>query len=327
MALFFGIAVVHVTTALLPGGSLFPLPKAITPLLGTFGGVIGPALIYLALVALQGSFATQSQGWAICIATDISIAWLLATQVFGSGSHPAVQFLLLLAVVDDIIGLVVIAIAFPTGDMHPLWLLLLLGSFFVSVVMRWVVKKPNWWLYVLLSGPIAWFGLYKAGVHPSLALCFVVPFIPRSNLEKFDHQCSSLVHVGLFFFALSNAGVAFTGIGLVTVNVALSLVVGKTAGIFVFTYLGIKSFSLRLPDGLSLRHLGILAHLSGVGLTVALFVSELAFDDRTLQDEAKLGALLSVIVAPSAIIIGKLSEASRVTIVQPKPDSDLLTDV
>lgn len=319
MALFFGIAVVHVTTALLPGGSLFPINKAITPLLGTLGGVLGPALLFLSLVALEGSFATQSQGWAICIATDISVAWLIATQVFGNGNHPAVQFLLLLAVVDDIIGLIVIAVAFPSGDLNLIWLLLLLASFAVSLLLRFVLNKTSWWLYVLIAGPLAWYSLFRAGVHPSLALCCVVPFIPRDNLEKFDHQCSLFVHIGLFFFALSNAGVAFNGIGLLTLNVALSLVLGKTLGIFSFTFFGIKLSGLKLPTRMSLRDLALLAHVSGVGLTVSLFVAELAFEDRKLQDDAKLGALMSVLVAPSAILIGHLFNASRTSIIDKEP--------
>ena len=327
MALFFGIAVVHVTTAMLPGGSLFPLNKALSPLLGTLGGVIGPALIYLGLVALEGNFQTQSQGWAICIATDISIAWLLATQVFGTGSHPAVEFLLLLAVVDDIIGLVVIAIAFPTGEMHLLWLLLLLGAVGICSLLRWGLKLEHWGLFILTAGPVAWYSLYKSGIHPSLALCFVVPFIPRSNLDKFDHQCSLVVHIGLFFFALSNAGVAFTGVGLLTLNIAVSLVLGKTLGIFAFTFAGIKLYGLALPEGMSLGHLGLLAHVSGVGLTVALFVAELAFEDRKLQDHAKLGALLSVLVAPSAILIGKLTGASKKFIPQKPLVEELLPQV
>lgn len=310
MALFFGVAMVHVTTAMRPGGSLFPFKKALTPLLGTVGGVAGPAGVYLALVAVQGSFKTQSQGWAICIATDISMAWLVATQVFGSGKHPAVEFLLLLAVVDDVIGLIVIAVCFPTGEMHLIWLLLLLGSVCISIALRWVLKAERWWYYIFLAGPVAWYGLYRAGVHPALALCVVVPFIPGDNIEKFDHNCSLFVHVGLFFFALCNAGVVFDEIGLVTLNVAISLVIGKTIGIFTFTYLGTKLFGLKLPEGMGKTQLGVLAHLSGVGLTVALFVSEMAFTDPALISQARLGALISIVVAPISLILGRVFHIS-----------------
>ena len=306
MALFFGVAMVHVTTALLPDGALYPLNRALSPLLGTLGGVVGPACLYLFLVAVEGEFNSQYQGWAACIATDISVAWLLAVQVFG-GPHPAVQFLLLLAVVDDVVGLVVIAICFPTGAMQPVWILMVAGSIATSLVLRLVLKIQTWYPYIFISGPLAWYGLYEFGVHPALALCLVVPFIPgRANLEKFDHDCSLVVHVGLFFFALCNAGVVLTQIGLPTLNVGLSLVAGKTVGIFAFTFFGIKCLRLQLPVGMHTVHLALLAHISGVGLTVSLFVIELAFTDPVLRDEAKLGALLSVVVAPSAIALGHI---------------------
>lgn len=303
MVFFFGIAMVHVTKALRPGGSLSPLKRALTPLLGTVGGVLGPAAFYLCLVAIQGNFATESSGWAVCIATDISVAWLVATIVFGSGTHPAVEFLLLLAVADDVIGLIVIAVAFPTGDIHLIWLLMVLGAIVVCAVFRWALKLEQWFFYVFIAGPLSWYGLYMAGVHPALALCVVVPFIPGDNVEKFDHNCSLIVHIGLFFFALCNAGVAFNEIGMVTLNVTVSLVVGKTLGIFLFTWLGIALGGLQLPDGMKKRHLALLAHVSGAGLTVALFVAELAFTDPIMRDQARLGALLTVIVAPSAICI------------------------
>jgi NhaA family Na+:H+ antiporter len=133
-----------------------------------------------------------------------------------------------------------------------------------------------------------------------------VPFIPGENVEKFDHNCSLFVHVGLFFFALCNAGVVFQEIGLVTLNVGLSLVVGKTLGIFAFTFLGAKLFGLSLPEGLRKRHLAVLAHLSGAGLTVALFVSDMAFKDPALVSQARLGALFSIVVAPVSMVLGRL---------------------
>lgn len=307
MTFFFGIAMVHVSTAVMEGGALYPIKRAMTPIMGTIGGVVGPAAIYLALVGIQGSFSSQYMGWAVCIATDISIAWLTAVQVFGDGTHPAIQFLLLLAVVDDVIGLIVIAVAFPVVETHPEWLGLLAASFAVSAALRWGLKANKWWWYVFLSGPVAWYSLYRAGVHPALALCVVIPFIPdRHNMEQFDHNCSLFVHIGLFFFALCNAGVQFNAIGFVTLNVAASLVLGKSLGIFFFTYLGMKIFGLVLPQNMKRRHLAITGTICSVGLTVALFVAELAFKDPELQNEAKLGALMTVLVTPLTIGVSKI---------------------
>jgi NhaA family Na+:H+ antiporter len=136
----------------------------------------------------------------------------------------------------------------------------------------------------------------------------VIPFIPgESNLHKFDHNCSLFVHFGLFFFALCNAGVQVTIIGLTTLNIAVALVFGKFLGIFCFTLVGIKLFRLSLPDGMKNRDLSLTSLICGAGLTVALFVAELAFKDEVLKGEAKLGALLSVVVAPVAICIAKVA--------------------
>jgi NhaA family Na+:H+ antiporter len=262
-------------------------------------------------VAMEGNFDSQAKGWAICIATDISVAWLVATIVFKNGSHPAVEFLLLLAVADDVVGLIVIAIAFPTTEMHLLWLLMVVGAAFICCVFRWGLKLEKWFFYIFIAGPVSWYGLYRAGVHPALALCVVVPFIPGDNIEKFDHNCSLIVHVGLFFFALCNAGVQFSSIGIVTLNVAVSLVIGKTLGIFLFALCGTLLCGLQLPQGLKKVHLALLAHISGAGLTVALFVSGLAFSDPVLRDQARLGALLSIVVAPISLLISPFVDVEQ----------------
>lgn len=108
MVFFFGVATKEITESILPGGALNPVEKAINPILGTIGGVLGPAGMYLllAFVFYGGTedFKTVANGWAIPTATDIALAWLVARLVFGY-RHPAVNFLLLLAVADDGIGL------------------------------------------------------------------------------------------------------------------------------------------------------------------------------------------------------------------------------
>ena len=116
MVFFFGIAAKEITEACLPGGSLNPIRKAINPLFGTLGGVLGPAGVYLLLNAVMGR-PEWSKGWGIPTATDIALAWLVARFLFGKG-HAAVSFLLLLAVADDGIGLGIIAVAYP-DPAHP----------------------------------------------------------------------------------------------------------------------------------------------------------------------------------------------------------------
>ena len=133
MVFFFGIAVKEITESVLPGGALNPIPKAINPLMGTLGGILGPVGLYFLLTWIiyggTNNFTEVANGWGIPTATDIALAWLVARLVFGNG-HPAVNFLLLLAVADDAIGLGIIAVFYPDPEypVQPAWLLLTLAT-------------------------------------------------------------------------------------------------------------------------------------------------------------------------------------------------------
>jgi NhaA family Na+:H+ antiporter len=199
MTLFFGLAVKEITEALQSGGSLHPISRAINPLLGTLGGVIGPIAMYFITILIQNSmgvfegidFSVVANGWGIPTATDISLAWVTALIVFGRG-HPAIEHLLLLAIVDDAIGLVIIAVAYGdpsnTNPLRFLWLLLVIVGIFVAWGLN-KLKVMRWELYVCLAGPFCWFGLLLCSLHPALALVFVVPFMPATNdTHKLHHD-------------------------------------------------------------------------------------------------------------------------------------------
>jgi len=189
MALFFGLAVKEIAEAFQPGGSLYPPGrKAVNPLCGTLGGVLGPVAAYFAVLyagtasgLLTGyDYAQYARGWGIPTATDISVAWVAAICVFGAG-HVAINYLLLCAVIDDGLGLVIIAVAYPDPDapVQPQWLGLVLLAMALAYGLR-RARCARWEAYVALAGPPAWIGLLWASVHPSLALVFVVPFMPLS---------------------------------------------------------------------------------------------------------------------------------------------------
>ena len=133
MVFFFGIAAKEITDSVLPGGALNPPNKAVNPLMATIGGILGPVGVYFLLTAVlyggTDNFSEVANGWGIPTATDIALAWLVARIVFGS-HHSAVNFLLLLAVADDAIGLGIIAVFYPDPNhpVEPVWLLLTLGG-------------------------------------------------------------------------------------------------------------------------------------------------------------------------------------------------------
>ena len=316
MALFFGIAAKEITDAALPGGALNPPRKAINPLLGTAGGVLGPVGVYFLYVAISGS-SEIANGWGIPTATDIALAWLVARIAFGAG-HPAVSYLLLLAVADDGLGLGIIAIFYPdpNNPVQPVFLVLVLAAMGIAFALR-ASKVRNFWLYLAVPGVLSWFGLYLAHLHPALALVAVVPFMPsvddhghsghdsHSTLQTFEHTLKLPVDIGLFGFGLANAGVAFSSLGPATWAVFIGLLAGKTVGIFGFSAIG-HMLGFKLPEGMDFKSLLVAGVTASLGLTVALFVSGQAFADPELQGAAKMGALFSAFVAPIVFILAKV---------------------
>ena len=345
MVFFFGIAAKEITDSVLPGGALNPIGRAINPLFGTLGGIIGPAGLYvlLAFVFTGGSddFSTIADGWAIPTATDIALAWLVARIVFGAG-HPAVNFLLLLAVADDAIGLGIIAVFYPDPEepVAPIWLLLTAGGMGAAYAMRRAGVR-HWIAYIGIAGAMSWVGLLKAAIEPALALVVIVPFLPaitrhgavtaankqpdgnehpislpghlsnHSPLQQFEHHLKLFVDIGLFFFAFANAGVAFSSINSVTLIVLLSLVIGKMVGISLFSALGSK-VGFPLPAGMGIKHLVVAGLIAGLGLTVALFVAGKAFPGPPFQDPAKMGAVFSFGVIIPAVILGTVFKVKEI---------------
>lgn len=321
MVFFFGLAAVEIVDSLLPGGNLNPPRKAVSPLLATAGGIFGPALTFLLLNWLIGG-PQYTRGWGITTATDIAIAWLVARIVFGRG-HPAISFLLVLAVADDAIGLAIIAVFYP-DPAHPVqvWPLLLVAA---AMGIAWGLRRwgvNTYWPYLLLAGLASWYGLYLAHLHPALALVFVVPFMPHtvhptdesafdvhpeepSALSRFEQDWKVVVDFGLLLFGLANAGVQFADVNVVTWLIFISLVAGKTIGIFFLAQLG-RMLGYPLPDRVGTAELIVMGMIAGIGLTVALFVATAAFGDPTTQAAAKMGALFSVLAAPIAIVTARL---------------------
>ena len=143
------------------------------------------------LVIAEYSWVMVANGWGIPTATDISLAWVVATVIFGAG-HPAISYLLLLAVADDGLGLIIIAIFYPSPDhaFHGVWLLLILAGAISAFALR-RLRVMQWPVYIAISGTMCWIGLLGAALHPALAFCFVVPFLPSVNENEKGHLAVS----------------------------------------------------------------------------------------------------------------------------------------
>lgn len=320
MVFFFALATKEVVEATLPGGPLSSPRQAAVPIIAAVGGMAVPAGLYVASVFAVNDMEVL-RGWAIPCATDIAFSYMVARVAFPSG-HPAIPFLLLLAIADDAMGLMILAVFYPSGplafDQLGLWMA-------GAIALAWWMRKQrigNFWLYLIGPGVMSWIGLYVGGLHPALALVPIVPFMPHAKddlgmfaeqedvrhdtMNEFEHWWKAPVQVVLFSFGLVNAGVPLSSVGEVTWMVLGSLVLGKPLGIVGFALLaGLLGFTR--AEGLGIRAMIVLGVTAGIGFTVALFFTTAAFPITSIHlDEAKMGALLSFLAAPLALLLAKV---------------------
>lgn len=351
MAFFFAIAAKEVWEAIILKNGSLRGKKAATPLVATLGGMLGPITVYLGLALILGSetYDAVAKGWAIPTATDIAFSYLVGRIVFGAG-HPAVRFLLLLAIADDAAGLIILAVFYPSGDLAPEWLLLSLaaavGVFYLFNRLprrldvgnqdrpnsTWVRNKLSVWPY-LIAGCLSWYGFQEAGIHPALGLLPIVVTLPHADrafgffseaeqyltdlLNHAEHLLKHPVEVILFFFGLLNAGVEFSSIGSPTWLVLAGLLIGKPLGVLLFGWFAAKPLGLGLPSGMRIVDLFVVGCVAAIGFTVSLFIAAVAFDGEAMigavpvQDAAKMGALFSFLAAFISIVAGKVTKVQK----------------
>ena len=346
MALFFAIAGKEVWEAIVLKDGALRGRKALTPLFATAGGMLGPIAVYLGLAVLMGPqvFADTSRGWAIPTATDIAFSYLVGRMIFGAG-HPAVQFLMLLAIADDAAGLVILALFYPTGALAPAWLLLSaaasLGVYLAfnwlprrldasrpgRRAAAWVRRNLSFWPYVA-AGVVSWFAFQQSGLHPALGLLPVIPAIPHADhdfgilseaetkspdlLNTIEHGLKIPVEVVLLLFGFANAGVEFASAGPATWLVLGGLLIGKPLGITLFGWFAASKLRLGLPKGMNLADLFVVGCIAAIGFTVALFVAEVAFPPGPVEDAAKMGALFSFSAAILSLAAARFFKVSKV---------------
>jgi NhaA family Na+:H+ antiporter len=324
MVFFFALAAKEVVEATLPGGPLASPRQAAVPLLAAVGGMMAPALLHITL-AMAANEPELTRGWAIPCATDIAFSYLVARLIYGS-SHPAIPFLLLLAIADDAMGLAILAVFYPTGQVR---LIEFTGLLAVAVAMAWWLKRKrvmNFWPYVLAAGSVSWAAFLRGGLHPALALVPIVPFVPHESrdlgilaeaemkqpdpLNRFERWWHVPVQLILFFFGLVNAGVALSNAGTGTWVVLTALLLGKPLGILLFTA-GAVALGGRRPRGVTWRDMLVVGIAAAIGFTVSLFFATAAFTDARLLDETKMGALLSFSAAAIAVGMARALRVGR----------------
>jgi NhaA family Na+:H+ antiporter len=325
MVFFFALAAKEVVEATAPGGALHSWRRAALPVMAAIGGMAGPALLYLAFILARHE-PGLARGWAIPCATDIAFSYLVAKAIYRR--HPAIPFLLLLAIADDAFGLIILALFYPVADLH-----LAIGGALMSaaVATAWTLRRMRvraFWPYVIAAGGLSWSALFWGGLHPALALVPIIPFLEhaardpglfveapasaRDPLSAFEHWWKYPVQGVLFLFGLVNAGVSLGALGTGTWAVLASVLAGKPVGIGLAVSVALAA-GFKLPDRVTARDVVVIGFAAAIGFTVALFFATAAFPAGPLLDQTKMGALLSVSGAGLAIAVAAVLRVGRFT--------------
>jgi len=309
MAVFFLVVGLEIKREMLDG-QLSTWSRRVLPGIAALGGMAVPALLYL---AFNGGDPEAARGWAIPTATDIAFA-LGVLALLGSRVPVSLKvFLTALAILDDLGAVVVIAL-FYTGELSPLFLALAAGALAALALLNrfGVVALTPY----LLLGVTLWAFVLRSGVHATLAgvaLALTIPLRPtpgrpddpRSPLHRLERGLHPWVAFGVMpIFALANAGVTLDASTLgeppgtqVALAVALGLLVGKPLGIAAFAYAAARLRLAALPAGVGFGALVGAGFLGGIGFTMALFITALAFGDGPLTAAAKVGVLGASVLA------------------------------
>lgn len=318
MSVFFFVVGLEIKREL-TSGHLASMKKAMLPFVAALGGMLFPALIYL---AIAGSVAPA--GWGVPVATDIALAVGLLTMLGPSVAASLRSFLLALAVIDDIGAILVIAFVYSTG-INFSWLAAAIVSIaFISLLKK--TRVTSLIVYSLFAFTL-WFSLYKTGVHPTLAGVILGLMTPNilykdTKLEDAEDGSVSVIEwlelkfhpLSTFFvvpiFAFANTGVVITSEStraasqsLIAWGIFFGLVAGKPLGV-LFASLFAKRFKVaELSAGMNSSSLLATGSAAGIGFTVAIFIANLAFDDPINQDIAVLAVIVASVVSALVSIV------------------------
>lgn len=298
MAVFFLLIGLEIKRELVEG-ELSSLKKAALPVFAACGGAIIPAVIFFALNYNEPGEA----GWGIPMATDIAFA-LGVLALLGKRVPPSLKiFLAALAIVDDLIAILVIAI-FYSAELHLTYLLYAGGIFILLILFnRFQVKNI---LFYIVPGLFIWYLIHHSGVHATIAgvlTAFTLPTTPgreESSLEKLEHILHNPVNYFIMpVFALANTNIDFstTSGGLLTdslgIGIMAGLILGKPVGITLLSWITVKLKWSVLPARVRWRHVMGLGMLGGIGFTMSIFIALLSFSNADYQHASKVAILIA----------------------------------
>lgn len=302
MAIFFLLVGLEIKRELVEGELASP-KKAALPIFAAIGGAVVPALIY----AIFNHDQDTHHGWGIPMATDIAFA-LAVISMLGSKVPASLKiFLAALAIVDDLLAILVIAI-FYSGDLQYTYLLYAFGLFLLQLAFNRLGHKNL--LYYIIPGIFMWYFIHHSGIHATIAGVLTAMTLPtttndkESPLEKLEHILAKPVNFIIIpIFAFVNTAIIIHSemIGGLTssmgLGIIIGLIVGKSLGILFTCWICVKSKIANLPEGANWNHMLGVGMLGGIGFTMSIFVAMLSFSDPLHIEEAKLAVLLASITA------------------------------
>ena len=284
-------------------GELSDLKQALLPIMDAAGGMIVPALLYISINAGSGNI----DGFGIPMATDIAFSLTILTILASRIPSSLKIFLTALAIIDDLGAIIIIAL-FYTKNFSLLYLLLGISLLLLMIVLN--RKKVSRLIFYFVPGALMWLCIYKAGIHPTIAgvlLAFVIPF-RKGDGNSPSHKLESKLHAPVAFFVLPVFAIANTGIllstddfnSLLTVNrlgIIIGLVLGKPLGILLFSWIGVKTGICTMFEDLKWSHILGAGMVAGIGFTMSMFITLLAFEDIQTIKISKLAILIASLLA------------------------------
>lgn len=307
--------------------------RALLPAGAVLGGSLGAILVWLIHSALFAAeeWVSWGAGWPVPIGSEIVLGYVAGRMVFGAG-HPALHLLLLISIATNIIGILLLGLAYPYAGLEWLWLLLPLGA--SLTVWRFYGQSPQagesererrrglaLWPY-LLAGLLSWIGVVAAGLPGALGLLPIIPAIPHADrafglfaeaeeylhdpLNRLAHLLVKPLSVMLFLFGLSRGGIDLAALAPTTGTVLAALWIGKPVGLFLGALAAARLFHLPMPAGIRIRDLLLVAVISGMGFTAPLLALDTALPGGAMTEAARLGLALSLLAWPAAILMSRI---------------------
>lgn len=296
MALFFFLAGMEIKRELLEG-ELASIKQSLLPIFGAIGGMVVPAILY----SLINKGTHNIRGWAIPTATDIAFTLGVASLLGKRIPIGLKVFLTALAIIDDLGAIIVIAIFFG-GEIR---LIYLAGvAIFASTIYMLNYKKVSFGIWQILCGMALWYCMFNSGIHATVAGVIFAFLVPTHLLKKLELK----IHIPVYFiiiplFALANTAIPLPSGSLAALNSKLSwgiiigLCIGKPLGITSMCYYLVKRKWAALPEAVTLYKLLGAGILAGIGFTMSIFISTLAFEDISTQNIAKVSVLMASTIA------------------------------